>query len=63
MTYPVYAGSAIEQGAGKLSNIDEWCPTTKERRWLLIAGSSHSPDAVTLSEKGEREARSVAQGE
>ena len=57
-----FAGSAIAQGAGKVIDIDEWCPTTKERRWLLVAGSRHPPDAVILSQKGEREARSDAQG-
>ena len=52
-----FAGSAIKQNAGKLSEIARWDPTEKERKWLLLSGASDSPHRYQLSEIGAREAR------
>ena len=51
------AGSAIEQNAGRIRDIDNWDPTDKERKWLLISGASEPPNYIQLSEMGERETR------
>ena len=46
-----FAGSAIAQGAGKLSNFDSWRPGTEEPKWLLLAGASAPPKKVNISER------------
>ena len=56
------AGSAIKQKAGKLDSIDEWSPSSKERRWLLIAGCSHPPGNVATSERRDREPKGAKTG-
>ena len=39
-----FAGSAIAQGAGKLSNFDSWRPNRSvETKWLLLAGANDPP--------------------
>ena len=62
MSSKVFAGSAIKQNAGKISNINDWSPTTKQRRWLLIAGSSHPPEKVHISMSRKREAKGEKSG-
>ena len=39
-----FAGSAIAQNAGKLSNFDSWRPGgPQETKWLLMAGATDPP--------------------
>ena len=46
-----FAGSAIAQNAGKLSNFDSWRPGTEEPKWLLLAGATAPPKKVNISER------------
>ena len=55
----MYAGSALKQGVGKLSEWDEWKPTSvSSYRWLLLAGATDPPKEVSVTSRRSREARS-----
>ena len=55
----MYAGSALKQGVGKLSEWDQWKPTSElSYRWLLLAGATDPPKEVSVSSRRSREARS-----
>ena len=49
MAGEVCAISANAQNAGKLIDIDEWSPTKRQRKWLLISGASNPPEDVEYS--------------
>ena len=53
MTF-VFAGSAIAQGAGKLSNFDSWRPGRAKTKWLLLAGANDPP--METSERRSKDA-------
>ena len=40
--------------AGKLNNLEEWSPTSKKRKWLLISGASNPPQNIIISYRRER---------
>ena len=39
----------------RLSNIDEWSPTSKTRNWLLISGASDPPERFIISDRRRRD--------
>lgn len=50
-----FAGSAIAQNAGKLSNFDSWRPNRAvDTKWLLLAGANDPP--CEISSRRSREA-------
>ena len=42
-----FAGSAIGQDAGKLSNFESWKPGRQRSKWLLLAGASEPPCQIS----------------
>ena len=57
-----FAGSAIAQNAGRLDEYDDWKPTSREPRWLLLAGATDPPKDVTISERRTRDVRGDKNG-
>ena len=45
------AGSAIGQGAGKFSNIDNWFPSDRRRKWFLLCGATDPPGEIEVSNR------------
>jgi len=54
---PGLAGSAIKQGAGKLTEWDNWKPPGSSYAWLLVAGAMDPPKTVIVSKRRFRDAR------
>ena len=50
-----FAGSAIAQGAGKLSTFDKWRPGKEEPKWLLLGGATEPPKKVKISERRSKD--------
>ena len=45
---------AASKSGWRLSNIDEWSPTSKTRNWLLISGANNPSKRFIASDRGER---------
>ena len=53
-----FAGSALKQNVGDLTNWERWKPSNLVHCWLLIAGATSPPEKISTSDRRSKEEKS-----